>query len=92
MDAQTRFWLVVLGGVLAAWIVGEGLSLLLWTFMRDRAMLAARLAWLLALGGAMAAVDWGLGLQNRAPVLTGEGAGLVVVLLIFIVTYRRRPA
>lgn len=92
MDAQTKFWLVVLGGVLAAWLVGEGLSLLLWTFMRDRAMLAARLAWLVAIAGAMAAVDGWLGLQARTQVLTGQGVALVLVLLVFIVTYRRKPA
>lgn len=92
MDAQTRFWMVVLGGVLAAWAVGEGLSLLLWTFMRDRAMLAARVAWFVAIVGAMAGVDGWLGLQAHSHVLMGEGVALAVVLLVFIVTYRRRPA
>lgn len=92
MDPQTKFWVVVLGGVLIAWVLGEVLSLALWTMMRDRAMLAARLGWFLALVGVTAAVDAILGLYGKHNVLIGEGAAALVILLAFVLTYRRRVA
>ena len=92
MDPQTRFWLVVLGAVFGAWLSGEVLSLALWTLMRDRAMLAARLGWIIALCAAMAAVDGAYGLFARSQVMAIEGVALVIVVLLFVLTYRRRPA
>lgn len=92
MDPNTQFWVVVLGGVLVAWVLGEALSLLLWTRMRDRAMLAARIGWMLALIGAACGVDAILGLWSQTPVLVGEGGAALVLLLLFAMTYRRRVA
>ena len=92
MDPNTTFWVTVLGGVLVAWLLGEVLSLWLWTRMRDRAMLAARVGWLMALISATLAVDAVLGLFGRTPVLLGEGGAALAILLIFFLTYRRRVA
>jgi hypothetical protein len=92
VDPRTKFWVVVLGGVLVAWVLGELLSLVLWTRMRDRAMLAARLAWLVAVIGAACGVNAILGLFDRTPVLIGEGAALLAIMLLFFATWRRRLA
>lgn len=90
MDPRTRFWIVILVGIVVTWIVGELLSLLLWTVMRERPTLAARLGWLVAIAGTAAVVNGMLHLYHSPPVLTGEGALLFLTAIVFVLTYRSR--
>ena len=97
-ETELMVWLVLAAIVLVGLILAQGLSYLAWTFMRENPPMAARIGWFTAIVAALATVTWYWYpchlLMDPAPntFLVGEGVGLLVVLIIFILTLRRRPA
>ena len=100
----TTIWLVLTAIVMAGLLLAQLLAALIWSFMRENPTLAARTGWFVALVATLGTVNWywfphhvnrpGTPLREAVPTpyLVGEGIFLLLIILLFIFTHRRRQA